>query len=103
MTDQLTAVSQNVITWLEELAKDGPDLRAHAHKKALHEAFEFSMEADIVEAADVFMCLLGALNYKGLSVQDFTLAVEHKLSINRKRTWYKNPDGTWQHIKEGES
>lgn len=101
MTD-LNAASEYALRWLRELAKNGPDLRVNAHKKAAVEAVEFAIEGDLIEAADVFICLLGALDYQGYTPEDLANAVYAKTQINQQREWAQEPDGTWQHvIKKG--
>lgn len=86
------------LSWLQALAEDGPDLRVNAHKKALNEAVEFAVEGDIAEAADVLLCLVGALDHQGYSISDLAEAVAAKVQVNRARTWQQQDDGTWQHV-----
>lgn len=84
--------------WLLALAVDGPDLRVSAHVKAAHEAEEFRADPSLEEAADVLMCLIGALDYRGHSIADLAAAVAAKVEVNKMRTWAQQPDGSWQHV-----
>lgn len=93
----LESSCDEALDWLRYLAETGPDLRVNAHKKAVHEALEFAVQGDLEEAADVLICLLGALDHQGYSVSDLAQAVYTKTEVNRGRTWARQPDGTWQH------
>lgn len=86
------------VRWLTDLVENGgPDLRINAHRKALNEAHEFADEPCLEEAADVVLCVIGALDYQGFSLNDLALAIGRKVEINRARQWDQQADGTWQH------
>lgn len=80
------------------LARHGPDLRINAHKMAAKEAVEFSETPTLEEAADVLICVVVALYYKGHDVDDLAEAIHQKMIINKKRSWTEQEDGTWQHV-----
>jgi predicted house-cleaning noncanonical NTP pyrophosphatase (MazG superfamily) len=86
-----------VAYWFSELASHGPDLRVNAHLKTLHEAEEFAAEPSLEELADVMICLMGAAQHRGWTLDEMSQAVAAKLSVNQERTWYQKLDGTWQH------
>jgi len=56
--------------------------------------------ANPIEYADALMCLLDSAGRAGLSIKDILQAFQHKLEINKKRTWKKNPDNSYSHVKE---
>lgn len=89
--------------WLNALADDGPDLRIKAHVKAAHEAVELAEEPSLEELADVAICLVGTSLHHGWSSDDVAAAIIAKVKVNSQRTWGKTPDGSWQHIEEGEA
>ena len=72
----LIRAAQDAVEWLRSLAADGPDLRVNAHKKAVHEAIEFAVEGDLEEAADVLICLLGALDHQGYDINDLAFDLD---------------------------
>lgn len=83
--------------WFLSLAFQGIDLTTNAHLKVKHEAIEFAEEPSLEEAADVFIAILGAIHQRGWTPWQLAEAVEEKLTINERRTWHKQPDGTYQH------
>lgn len=87
----------DAVMWLEGLALRGTDLRVGAHYKAVHEAEEFAADPTPEEAADVLICLVGALNYQGHGINDLARAVAAKVAVNERRTWVLQEDGTYQH------
>ena len=54
---------------------------------------------DRLEWADCFLLLLDAAFRNGYSMQDLIDFGIEKLEINKKRTWTKNKDGTFSHVK----
>lgn len=64
------------------------------------------IEADIVdgkkrpeEYADALMCLFDSAGRHGISVQEIFQAYAIKFYTNKNRTWIKNPDNTYSHVK----
>lgn len=95
----LEETAREVERWLENLAKDGPDLRVTAHHKAVHEAKEFEETPIPSEAADVLMCLIGSLNHHGFTVDDLTKSLQEILDKNRSSEWYLLDDGTYRRVR----
>lgn len=58
--------------------------------------------ANPIEYADALMCLLDSAGRAGLTMKDILAAFEHKLEINKKRTWRKNADNSYSHVKKDE-
>lgn len=54
---------------------------------------------DKMEWADCMLLLLDAARRKGYSIDDLLSFCKEKLAINRKRTWEKQEDGVFQHVK----
>lgn len=64
------------------------------------------IEVDIInghqnptEYADALMCLFDSAGRHGISVEEIIKAFAVKLEINKNRTWKKNPDNSYSHIK----
>jgi hypothetical protein len=64
------------------------------------------VEADLVtgidpteEYADCLMCLFDSAGRAGISVEAITQAFARKLEKNKARTWVKNPDNSYSHVK----
>jgi hypothetical protein len=53
-----------------------------------------------MEYADAMMCLLDSAGRQGISVEDILGAFKEKIAINKNRTWKKNPDNSYSHIKQ---
>ena len=88
---------------LNNLAITGPDLRINAHKKTLQEAAELANEpASIEEWADVVICLVAVALQNGWTVDELTKALRAKNDTNIARKWQRNPDDTYQHVREDE-
>lgn len=51
------------------------------------------------EYADCLMCLLDSAGRAGVTVLQIFEAFADKFERNKKRTWEKNPDNTYSHIK----
>jgi predicted house-cleaning noncanonical NTP pyrophosphatase (MazG superfamily) len=94
--DLVVALSRAQL-WMLRLASNGPDLTVNAHRKAAHEAAEFADDPTLEEAADVLICLAGAALAHDWSIEDIARAVQAKTSINARRHWEQQGDGTWQH------
>lgn len=67
------------------------------------------IEADIVagkrepmEYADVLMCIFDSAGRQGISLEEIFDAFEKKLDINLSRTWIKNQDNSYSHVKTEE-
>ncbi len=75
--------------------------------RKLEEEIE-EIEVDIVEGhrapdeyADALMCLFDSAGRQQVPIYPAEIfeAFEKKLKINKNRTWKKNPDNTYSHIK----
>ncbi len=53
-----------------------------------------------LEYADALMCLFDSAGRKGISPETMFEAFAQKLEINKARTWIKNPDNSYSHVKE---
>lgn len=51
------------------------------------------------EYADCFMCLMDSAMRRRVSALDILAALRIKLTKNKGRTWVKNPDNTYSHVK----
>lgn len=51
------------------------------------------------EYADAIMCLLDCAGRNGIYTEEIIAAFAVKLEKNKKRTWAKNPDNSYSHIK----
>lgn len=96
----LNRMTEDIQLWVEDLLRQGIDLKTNAHRKLLHEALEYSEDPSIEEAADVFISLVASLVQEGYTGIDLSVAVSAKMGINRMRTWAQTADGTWQHVAE---
>ena len=68
----------------------------HEIRVDLHEG-----EPKAEEYADAIMCLFDSAQRAGLTANDIRDAYEKKNHINiYERTWKKNPDNTYSHIKQ---
>lgn len=56
-------------------------------------------EALAVEFADCFQCLNDSMGRAGVTVPMLVAAFAKKLEVNKARTWVKNPDNTYSHVK----
>lgn len=58
-------------------------------------------ERDVMEYADCLMCLFDSARRQKepITIQEIFDAFEKKLEINKKRTWAKNDNGSYSHIK----
>lgn len=54
---------------------------------------------DPVEYADAIMCIFDVAGREGISAEEVMIAYEKKIEINTKRTWIKNPDNSYSHVK----
>jgi hypothetical protein len=52
------------------------------------------------EYADALMCLFDSAGRHGITVEDIIKSFAIKLEKNKKRTWHKNDDNTYSHIKK---
>lgn len=51
------------------------------------------------EYADVIMCIFDAAARFGISAEEVMKAYKEKMKINTERTWVKNPDDSYSHVK----
>lgn len=94
----LRVAARDAWEWFDELqAAGGPHLTTLGHIKVKHEAAEFADEPSLEEAADVVISLIGALHHRGWTLTDLSKAILLKMTVNRQRTWFQKPDGTFQH------
>lgn len=100
MSTALPAAINRAVAWFERLKREGIDLTGNAHLKVEKEAIEYADEPSLEEAADVFIALVGSLHSKGWTTYDLAVAVQEKMTVNEQRTWAKQNDGTYQHVKE---
>lgn len=84
--------------WARSVRSQGMDLPKEAHRKLLHEAFEFAQEPSLEELADVVICLVGSSVHHGWSIGDVTQAIVEKVAVNWERTWSQMEDRTWRHV-----
>jgi hypothetical protein len=52
-----------------------------------------------VEYADAIMCIFDVAGRRGISAKEVMKAYEEKIEINTNRTWTKNPDNSYSHVK----
>src|SRR5689334_6659330 len=51
------------------------------------------------EYADALMCLFDSAGRSGITAEEIFIAYEKKFEINKSRTWKKNPDNSYSHVK----
>lgn len=61
--------------------------------------FDEPDESIRMEFADCFILLMQSAHKFGLSFEDVFNAAKKKMEINKRRTWGRNNDGTYGHIK----
>lgn len=71
-------------------------------RKLAKEATEAANGLTLDEVADCRICLMAAEAASGYTELQIRYAVARKMAINRARKWARQPDGTWQHVKENE-
>jgi hypothetical protein len=103
MSVLISIAAREVYTWVESLKNDGIDIAEHAGKKAVHEAQEFVDNPSLEEAADTIIAVLGACRGQEWTLRELGSAMLAKMEVNRQRTWERQPDGTYQHVKEASS
>lgn len=64
------------------------------------------IESDIIsgqrnpeEFADALKCLFDVAQRHGITLPDIFQAFKEKFEINKSRTWVKNPDNSYSHVK----
>lgn len=55
------------------------------------------------EYADAMMCLFDSAGRQGISIEELIEAFGKKLEKNKSRSWVKNKDNTYSHIKNKQS
>lgn len=66
----------------------------------IHEAKEILAEpGDIEEYADAAILLIDGVWRAGFTYRQFLDAIAAKHEKNQRRTWHRDPDGTFQHDK----
>lgn len=68
-------------------------------EKEIAETKDAPKSKRLLEYADVLICVLGAAAKDGCTLQQLLTAVEHKLDVNDRRTFIRQPDGTYQHVE----
>lgn len=53
-----------------------------------------------IEFADAIMCLFDAAARLGMDATVIMKAYSKKIEINKNRTWKKNPNNSYSHVKE---
>ena len=56
-------------------------------------------QTDVVEYADALSLLLDAARLQGIRADQILIAAWNNLDVNMRRTWTKNPDGTFSGSK----
>lgn len=88
--------------WSLETFPEATALSSILKLKEEADEIEFDIVSGVIiveEYADALMCLFDSAGRQGISVQDIFDAFERKLAVNKSRTWIKNPDNTYSHIK----
>lgn len=83
-------------TWIASLAK----LEGEANEVQEAILREFDQDKVAEEYADCLMCLFDSASRVGISPEDIKEAFAKKLKINATRTWVKNSDNTYSHVKK---
>lgn len=81
----------SLIKLAEELIEVAEELEKYPHEDDKKLLFEY---------ADCLMCLFDSAGRAGITTQELFGAFKEKFEINKKRSWTKNPDNTYSHIKE---
>lgn len=55
---------------------------------------------DAEEYADAVMCLFDSAGRNGITIEQIIYAFAKKLEKNKSRTWAKNPDNSYSHVKD---
>lgn len=85
--------------WFLDAQAAGVDMLPTAHLKTAEEANELADNPDdIVEWADVAICLVAVAMDKRWSVDELTAAISGKNTRNARRTWARGPEGTYRHV-----
>ena len=98
-SDSLAASIQDAERWLREMhARKVFDMTVQSsHLKVAHEAAELADDPSLEEAADVTIAMVATCIEQRWSEEDLAAAIRAKVAVNRRRTWRKQPDGTFQH------
>lgn len=67
--------------------------------EVIDELADYNPDTRAIEYADCLGCLLDSAARAGVSPADLMAAFEKKLAINKARTWVKNADNTYSHVK----
>lgn len=84
-----TTVGAGLVKAMDEIQEVILAVREKASKDELSE-----------EYVDAIMCLLDSAARAGIYIGDIRDAYEKKLAKNKARTWKKNDDNTYSHVKE---
>ena len=98
MDSKLSSLYNEIGTWSKSAF---PDADSIAHmKKAIAEAHEvIDNPSDITEYADCLIAIFAAAYKQNIELPELLTSIQSKLSLNKKRTWLKQSDGTYQHVK----
>lgn len=97
---EIKDIQREISAWADEAFPDRT-VKSSLAKLMCEELPEFitARMADPLEYADVIIMVLDLAHQMGIDVQD---AIARKMTINRGRTWVKDPDtGFYSHVKEG--
>jgi|GEM_PF-1558512 len=68
--------------------------------EVIDELADYNPVTRAVEYADCLGCLLDSAARAGVTPLDLLDAFDKKLAINKSRTWVKNEDNTYSHVKD---
>ena len=98
----IIALEQKRLEWsLKTFTEATPNGSLEKAKEEIQE-IEDDIANDIknpYEYADAIMCIFDVAGRMGISAKEVMIAYELKVDINTKRTWKKNPDNSYSHVK----
>lgn len=84
-----TTIAAGLLKAMDEIQEVFKAFRDHQSKEEIAE-----------EYVDAIMCILDSAARAGIYIGDIRDAYEKKLAKNKGRTWTKNADNTYSHVKE---
>jgi hypothetical protein len=96
------ALENERMAWsLEVFPEATPISSLHKAREEIKEIYEDITHATRApeEYADAIMCLFDSAGRQGISATEIVEAYGKKLEINKGRTWIKNADNTYSHVK----
>lgn len=98
----IIALEKKRLEWsLKTFTEATPNGSLEKAKEEIQE-IEYDIANDInnpVEYADAIMCIFDVAGRRGISAKEVMKAYEEKIEINTNRTWIKNPDNSYSHVK----